>query len=278
MPENKNNHPKVISILGAGWLGLPLGRFLIEKGFRVKGSTRSQRKLAQIAADGLQPFLLNIDEAIEGPATEAFFQSDVLILDIPPGRRQADVTERFPRQVRLAAEQALTAGIGRMIFISSTGIYGDENRILTEDDRPLPDRPAGKALLLAEDYLKELPGLQLTTLRLAGLVGGDRKAGRFLAGKTDVANADAPINLVHRDDCIGVIYEVLRQECWGQTFNVCADSHPTRRDFYTAQAKKEGLTPPTFAEESDTSFKIISNEKVKKILGYRFWHPDPESF
>lgn len=45
-----------ISILGCGWLGLPLAKALIENGFSVKGSTTSTDKLTALENDGITPF------------------------------------------------------------------------------------------------------------------------------------------------------------------------------------------------------------------------------
>jgi 3-hydroxyisobutyrate dehydrogenase-like beta-hydroxyacid dehydrogenase len=47
-----------ISILGCGWLGLPLAKALLENGFAVKGSTTSQEKLSVLENSGIQPFLI----------------------------------------------------------------------------------------------------------------------------------------------------------------------------------------------------------------------------
>ena len=41
-----------ISILGCGWLGLPLAKALIENGFSVKGSTTSTDKLTALENAG----------------------------------------------------------------------------------------------------------------------------------------------------------------------------------------------------------------------------------
>ena len=37
-----------ISILGCGWLGLPLAKAIVENGFSVKGSTTSSEKIATL--------------------------------------------------------------------------------------------------------------------------------------------------------------------------------------------------------------------------------------
>lgn len=273
-----SNERPTVSILGAGWLGLPLGRYLVEKGYAVKGSTTRAERLAELEAAGLQPFLLRVGEQIEGEWLESFFASDILILNIPPGRRREDVAAEHPREVRRVYELAVAGGVQHLLFISSTGVYGDLNRVVTEADAPDPDRASGRALAAIETFLRRQTAIEPTILRLAGLVGGERKAGRFLAGKRDLPGGDAPVNLVHLDDCIGVIYEIIRQEKWGEIYNVCADEHPPKRSFYPAQAEREGLEPPTFRDDGKAPFKIISNEKVKVELGYAFRHPDPMGF
>ena len=273
-----SNERPTISILGAGWLGLPLGQFLIEKGYVVRGSTTRTEKLPELEAAGLHPFRIRVGKQIEGERLEDFFRTDILVLNIPPGGRRADVAQAHPREVRRVYELAVAGGVQRLLFISSTGVYGDLNRVVTEADAPDPIRASGRALAAIETFLRRQTAIETTILRLAGLVGGERKAGRFLAGRRDLPGGDAPVNLVHLDDCIGVIYEIIRQEKWGEIYNVCADEHPPKRAFYTTQAEREGLEPPTFRDDGKAPFKLISNEKVKVELGYAFRHPDPMGF
>lgn len=49
-----------ISILGCGWLGFPLAKALLLKGFSVKGSTTSSEKLATLEKAGITPFLITL--------------------------------------------------------------------------------------------------------------------------------------------------------------------------------------------------------------------------
>lgn len=267
-----------ISILGAGWLGLPLGGFLSDRGFSVKGSTTRKEKFAVLTKTGIHPFLLEVSESgISGEHIEAFFESEMLLLCIPPGRRRPQVADHYPEQIRLVAKKAREAGVRHLIYISSTGVYGDSEGVVTETSPTDPDRSSARAVWEAEKVLRSFE-FSLTVLRMAGLVGGDRKAGRFLAGKKDVKGGGTPVNLVHREDCIQVIWEVIRQEAWGETYNVCADKHPSRRQFYTWRAEKEGFEPPEFADDEGESGKIVSNRKLKEDLNYHFLHPDPMQF
>lgn len=269
---------KRISILGCGWLGFPLAVALLEDGYEVLGSTTTEEKLERLAEAGIQPYLIKVGSEITGQIDD-FFRTDLLVINIPPGRKRADVMERYPQEIKTLLERALAGQIRRVLFISSTGVYQDVNREVTEAETALTNRGSGGALVICETYLRTLSGVETTIVRPAGLVGGDRKAGRFLAGKQNVSNGDAPINMVHRADCIAVIRQLIAQEVWGEIFNLCADEHPSRRAFYTYQAKKHGFEPPDFAETNDPPrFKIVSNQKLKDELNYTFLYPDPMQF
>jgi nucleoside-diphosphate-sugar epimerase len=116
-----------------------------------------------------------------------------------------------------------------------------------------------------------------TVVRLAGLFGPQRPPGRFLAGRHDVAQASAPVNLIHLTDCVGLLSAIIRQQAWGHTFNACANSHPVRRDFYSQAANQLGLQSPTFRAEDDLGGKTIDSTLVRQTLGYTFQHDDLEA-
>ena len=118
----------------------------------------------------------------------------------------------------------------------------------------------------------------MTILRFSGLFGYDRVPGRFFANKTNVPNGKAPINMIHQDDCIGLINAIIEKDIWGEIINGCSDEHPLREVFYVLAAKKIGLTPPEFKASEAVSFKKISNTKSKELLQYSYKHPDPLVF
>lgn len=270
---------QTISILGCGWLGLPLGQTLAAAGYTVKGSTTTPDKIPSLEEAGIIPFLIKAGDQLEGDNLRDFFQTDLLIVNIPPGgRRDPQVEEVYPRKVKAIVEMAMRLEVPELIFISSTGVYGNENTTLDESAALDPATASGRALVVIERYLQLLRRPRSTVLRMGGLVGGDRKPGRFLAGKKDIPNGEAPVNLVHLDDCIGLIQALIRQEAFGHTLNVVADEHPTRAAFYTAQAAKEGLEAPTFRSNRELAYKVVSNGQAKSLLNYTFRHPDPMAF
>lgn len=265
------NSVERISVLGAGWLGWPLAKHLQKLGYTVKTSTTTPEKLDLLRTEGLNPTLLQVDQGQIELSDPAFFDTDLIILNIPPSRRRPDVEVWYPTQIRAIVELAQQRGVAKILFVGSTSVYGDVNAEVTEDSELKPDTASARALIQAERIVKtNYPHENSTILRMSGLVGGDRKAGRFFAGKRDVPEGNAPVNLVHLDDCIGVIEALIQQAAWGKLYNVCADDHPRKADYYTAQAILEGFEPPTFLPDEAPRFKVVSNEKLRRELGYIF--------
>jgi len=263
---------KRISILGCGWLGFPLAKHLISKGLFIKGSTTSKDKCAKLQNEGITPFLLNLFD--EDPPVYANFllNSEVIIINIPPGRAPNVIETYRDRILRIVPYISISQ---KVLFISSTSVYQNTNTEVTENLALHPEKNSGKAILNVEKLLQELLGNRLTILRFSGLIGYDRQPGRFLANKKELKNGNAPVNLIHRDDCIGLIDAILEQQVWGEIINGCADGHPLKNEYYTLAAKKIGLKPPEFVDGTSANYKIVSNTKSKELLGYSYVYQDP---
>jgi len=270
-------YKKTVSILGCGWLGLPLAERLVQRGYRVNGSTTTPGKQHRLAEAGITPYLLTLDPWLHGDQVGDFFRADVLFFNIPPGRRRPDVDAYFGAVVDALLTELTYSPIAFVVFASSTSVYASMNGTVVEGDagKPRPWSLSGRALLDAERRFQEDPHFDATVLRYAGLYGYDRAPGRFLAGRTHLDNGQAPVNLVHRDDAVAVAEAIIVQDVRADVFNVCADAHPTRAAVYTRAAQRLGLDPPGFVEEGTRSFKIVSNRKLKEQLGFRFRYPDP---
>lgn len=260
---------QTISILGVGWLGFPLAEFLLEKGYTVKGSTTSEHKIHKMLEVGIKPYLIDLQDRIIGIEVEDFFEADILIITIPPKR---DI-EKYIMQMEMIAESIQSSVVQKIIYTSSTGVYGNSKGITTEETPLSPEKVSSKAVVQAEQILKNTKK-DLTICRLVGLYGGKRQAGRFLAGRKDLPSGNAPVNLVHQEDCIHVITQIIEQDKWNEVFNVCSDNHPPRKIFYPLQAQRLDLKEPVFAldDKPSSAYKTISNEKVKSSLGYTFKH------
>ncbi|MDI1317679.1 SDR family oxidoreductase [Flavobacterium sp.] len=273
---------KQISILGCGWLGLPLAKSLIGNGFSVHGSTTSPEKISVLENIGIQAFQIEIGESqIKGEINLFLDNSEILIIDIPPKLRN-EGSENFVQKIQNLIPFIEKSAVEKVIFISSTSVYGDSavsNFIVTEETKPNPITESGKQLVATEILLQKNPNFKTTVLRFGGLIGEDRDPTRVLVGKKIIENPDLPINFIHQKDCIGIIEKIIELGLnqtetipwdWQQTFNVVNPFHPTRKHYYTQKALELNLLLPEFDEKKLGTGKIVSSDKIENILNYKF--------
>lgn len=265
---------KQISILGCGWLGLPLAKKLIEKGYSVKGSTTSENKLSILENAGINPFLTTIEiEGISENIADFLAESEILIIDIPPklrGENPDSEKKVFVEKIKNLIPFIEKSTVKKVLFVSSTSVYGDDNDFITEETIPNPETESGKQLVLAENLLQKNQNFETTILRFGGLIGEDRHPVKFLAGKENLENPDAPINLIHLKDCISIIEEIINQDKWNEVFNAAAPFHPSREEYYTQKTIEMNLPQPKFSSKKSNIKKVISSEKIEAILNYQF--------
>jgi len=261
---------KQISILGCGWLGMPLAKHLLQKGYSIKGSTTTESKLELLQNEGISPFLISL-KANELPHETADFleNSEILIINIPPGLR-GNSEENFVAKMENFIPFVEKSSVKKVIFVSSTSVYADENQVVTEETFPKPETESGKQLLISENLLLNNSNFQTTILRFGGLIGEDRHPVKFLAGRNNVENPEAPINLIHQLDCIEIIQKIIEKEIWNTVFNAVAPFHPTRKNYYTEKALELNLVPPQFNENQASVGKTVSSNKLIEVLNYEF--------
>ena len=257
----------VVSMLGCGWYGKALAAVLIQTGVTVKGSSTSPEKLDQLAESGIIPFLVQF-EANTQHFDPVFFECDILIVSIPPKLKKDEASAYLPKIGRII-QTISQSSIKKVIYTSSTGVYGDHNKAVTEEDDPMPDTESGKILFEAENIFRQENAFKTSILRFGGLVGPSRHPGRFFAGKKDIPNGLAPVNLIHLDDCVGIGKAVIEQNAFGYLFNACSPDHPTKENFYRDVSSKGGYHTPEFIHEL-TNWKIVDSINLKTILDYNF--------
>ena len=265
---------KKISILGCGWLGLPLAKSLVAQGFSVKGSTTSKGKLAVLESDNIQAYSIQLTEnEVIGNLADFLSESEIVIIDIPPKLR-GDGAENFVSKIATLIPFIAQSTVNHVVFISSTSVYADDNTIVTENSQPEPDTESGRQLLATEKLLQANTNFKTTIIRFGGLIGENRHPIHFLAGRKNLENPEAPINLIHQNDCIGIIEAVITQNAKGEVFNAVAPYHPTRKEYYTQKAVALGLPLPEFEDEKVSNGKIIASEKITLMLNYSFVKPE----
>jgi len=180
-----------------------------------------------------------------------FYACDALIIAVPPSDEYLDVIEDAYFSVSL--NEALDT---QMIFLSSTSFYD------------------GKEIIKEAEELAKIKDPDTVILRLGGLMGYDRIAGKYTAGKTV---EDGSTNYVHRDDVVGIIESVIEKRVKNKIFNVVAPIQTTKKEIYTQNSKQFGFEETHFSENSSKN-KSLSSDILCDVLGYTFEKKDVREF
>lgn len=261
---------KTVAIAGLGWLGKPFALHLQTLGYSVKGSVTSLEKATTLQQKGFDAYHLEISESGISGSPQAFLSEiDYLIIMIPPGLRRNTGANYVLKMTHLLAEVE-KAKVKKVIFVSSTSVYNDSQGKVTEKTPPKPAGIAGNQLLEVEQLFCTSEKIKTSIVRFGGLFGGSRQPTRYLAGRDNLIDGNAPVNLIHRGDCMGILSEIIKQEAFGHIFNAVTPQHPTKSDYYTKKAIQLGLFPPSFAKAKDEVFKQVDSELLDLVLKYKF--------
>lgn len=259
-----------ISILGCGWLGLPLAIRCVENNFLVNGTTTNEEKISELENNGINPYKIKLfEDNIEGNVKTFLLNQEILIVNIPPKLR-GNSTENFVEKMKILIAEIEKSTIKKVLFISSTSVYNDNQGLVTEQTQPKPDTESGKQLLETEKILLQNNHFETTILRFGGLIGPNRHPIKMLAGKTEIENPDLPINLIHLTDCIAIILKIIQLNCWSQIFNAVCPKHISRKEYYSQKAIEYNLPQPVFKANNHFLGKKIISNKLQKELLYNF--------
>jgi nucleoside-diphosphate-sugar epimerase len=253
-----------VGIIGCGWLGRALATDLIEDGIRVVGTTTSVGGTDLLREIGVEPVVARFGPELEG-SLAVMKELDVIVVAIPPGRGSTAVTEA-----------GAIAGIIReadpavLVQISTSSVYPDGGGTVVEDDAIRDHR-----LFLVEEAYRGLD-CRVAILRCTGLFGPGRLILPYVLRAGRPVDPDQRVNLVEQRDVVRAVRRVL-DEPVSDTFNICADEHPTRAEFYRAIAERTGLGVPEF-RPSDEGGKIVDGRKFRDRFEFRYEFPDPLKF
>lgn len=246
------------TILGTGWLGLPLALVLKEE-YEVKVSVRTSNKKEELVSKGLNPYLLNETEL---SGLNELLDTEFLFINFPPSK-----FENFFKFLDSIYSHEKFINIKKVIFVSSTSIYPNEEKNFTEDaefDNPKSQR--------AYDIEKQIEDKTHVIFRCAGLMGASRVAGKYYSGKV-LDSEDVKVNYIHLEDIIEATKFVVNKNLKG-VYNLCSKEHPTRKEVYTVNAKKLGFKPPIFKDKKVYKDRLIDGSKIEK-QGFRYKYPNP---
>ncbi len=239
--------PKLI--VGCGYLGLRVARRWLDAGHQVFATTRSASRAEQLQRCGVRPVVADVTR----PET---------LGDLPPvasvlfavGFEPSGGLSRYQVYAEglAAVLDALDPSTRRVVFVSSTGVYGDMGGAWVDEQTPCrPESEGGRAFLAAEQRLADHPlGPRSVVLRMAGIYGPDRvpKARDLSAGKPLAVPDAGHVNLIHVDDAAQAVVAAEARGAAVRPYLV-SDGHPVpRRQFYTYLAEVLGCAVPQFVD------------------------------
>jgi len=278
-------------VVGCGYVGCALAGQLADAGHEVAGVRRSTAGLKRVTA---------IDESVDAvradatvPATlESLPDADAVVFAASAGGRGADVArEVYVEGLRNVLEEYGTRATppDRLVYTSSTGVYGDHDGGWVDEATPIEPTTAKTRVLATAETVAltetEAYGIDGTVARFAGLYGPDRyRLDRYLDGPVTAGY----LNMVHRDDAAGAVRYLLEADVARSEPVVVVDDEPvdkhTFADWLAAECGVDAPPKRSKAEriaDGDLSAaaarrirtsKRCSNEKLR-ALGYEFVYP-----
>jgi nucleoside-diphosphate-sugar epimerase len=255
-----------VLIAGCGDVGTRAGLLLAAAGHAVHGITRRGVLPAPLVAHAF--------DLTDPAATLDAGAFDALVWCPTPSSRD----ERGYRAVFIDAPLRLLDRLPqtprRLVFVSSTAVWGDAGGAWVDEDTPAhPDGWNGAALLEAEALLAaRVPGA--VSLRLAGIYGPGRTrmVDRARAGTPVQAEPPAWTNRIHVDDAAAAVALLVQSDAQGVVTGV--DDEPVPEHVVLAWiAARLGLPAPPAAAGPAPANKRLSNRRLR-ALGWRPRHPD----
>lgn len=259
--------------IGFGDIAAKCAEKLLQQGDEVVGIARSQKTLP----NGVQFWQGNItDQGMLGRLSSQTFSSVVITLT-PDARDESAYIKTYLRSAEtLVALWQKNTAPERIIFVSSTRVYGQDNDEWVDENSSTEDCDAqGKAIRAAEDVWRN-SSLTTCIVRFSGIYGPGRD---FLIRQVEQGKAGDShfTNRIHIEDCCGVIHLLIGLARDTLPEMVLASDHKpvTSQEIrqWLALQLKTKLLPQVNAEHSRrTGSKRCSNHKLLQ-LGYQFQFP-----
>lgn len=276
-------------ILGCGYLGRRVAARWLGEGHEVSALTRSPTKAAELHAGGITAVVGDVTDAAslgELPAVDVALYA--VGYDRSSGRDRRTVVLDGLRN----ALDALAGTTERLVFISTTSVYGQSHgEWVDEDSEAEPQTESGRLALEAEQLLRSHFSIIHSCpiiLRLSGLYGPGRllrRVEQLRAGEAIAGDGEAWLNLIHVEDAAAAVLlaaeGVPGNARTTSSLHLVTDDRPVRRrDYYGRLAELTGSPPPVFdpmiESRSAGLGKRCRNDRAKDELGLTLAFPSFE--
>ncbi len=254
---------------------------------RIYALTHSSERLILLRSQGVVPIAgdLDVPASLAGLAGIAH---DVLHC-APPANRGTRDTRTTHLIAALAKGKSLPQHV---VYISTSGVYGDCKGEFVAETRPLSPR-TGRAQRRA-DAEQQLRGwgkrsrVRVSILRAPGIYSGERlPLERLRAGTPALCAAeDAYTNHIHAEDLARMAVAALRFGCPGRMYNASDDSLLKMGDYFDLVADRFGLPRPQRVSRAEANLRIppgllsfmgesrrLANRRIKQELRLKLRYP-----
>ncbi|MEH6639547.1 MAG: SDR family oxidoreductase [Porticoccaceae bacterium] len=265
-----------ILIAGFGDIGFRLGLQLAEADHQVFGVRRHP------PAESGHKNLIGVSADVSDPETLMALPDDIehIVYILSPDSR--DVAA-YRRAFITGLENLLTrygsqSIAPQCVFISSTSVYGQRHGEWVDETSATNPSSATAQVLVEAEQLVLGANTNNIVLRFSGIYGRSRASLLRRARSGAPAPRDPPryTNRIHRDDCVGVLYFLLKKKLQGgamESIYLASDDDPApASEVADWLAKNLDLAPPAPKSEAYDQNKRCSNQRIK-ALGYQFLYP-----
>ncbi len=218
---------------------------LLHGRFRIYALSRNPQRLAALRELGVTPVRGDLD-APETLAPLAGLAHDVVHLAPPPNGGTRDT-----RTAHLIAALAKGRSLPQqLVYISTSGVYGDcGGELVAETRPPRPSTERARRRADAEHRLREWgrrSGVRVVVLRVPGIYAADRlPVARIERGTPALMpTEDAFVNHVHADDLARIVVAALYRGGCGRMYNASDDAPIRMGDYFDLVARRFGLPLP----------------------------------
>jgi nucleoside-diphosphate-sugar epimerase len=275
-----------VLIVGCGYIGMPLGKTLVERGHSVVGIRRSPEAGAELRAVGIEPVQLDITRAEDLGRLAGPFDWIVNTVASRHGGGPEDYRQVYCQGTRNLLDWLVKQPPRKFVYTSSTSVYGQDDGSLVKESSPTePSAATARVLLEAETLLLAAAqtGFPAVILRAAGIYGPDRGHlfKQYLNNEAQIPGQGRRLlNMIHRDDLIGVILAALENGRPGEIYNAVDNEPVAQIHFFRWLSETLGKWMPPFGPEETEADrkrgltnKKLSNRKLTMELGYQFKYP-----
>ncbi|NJD07274.1 MAG: SDR family oxidoreductase [Methylococcaceae bacterium] len=274
-------------MVGCGDVGRRVARLEQEGGLAVTALARSEDSARQLQRLAIAPLRGDLDDP--GSLSRLTVQGQILhYLAPPPGEGEGD-----PRIGCLLARLRAGNLPAVVVYISTSGVYGDCGGAWIDEDQPLdPQTDRARRRVAAERALQAWSadtGVPVVVLRVPGIYGPGRlPIDRVSAGRPLLREDQSPYsNRIHADDLAAACFLAARRGRAGAAYNVSDGNPTTMTDYFNRVADHAGLPrppqigldearrvlPPAFLSFLEES-KRLDNRRMLADLRLTLRYPD----